>query len=61
MPMLGKAEMPPIEETWSRCPLPCSRSKGRAAWVTHRAPKTLVSSWARASSSLISSMSPNWP
>lgn len=58
MPMFGKAEMPPIEETCSRWPLPCSRRIGSAACVTHNAPKTFVSNWSRASASLISSIMP---
>ena len=61
IPMLGKAEMPPMEETCSRWPLPCSRRNGSAAWVTHSAPNRLVSICARASCSLSSSTIPNCP
>jgi hypothetical protein len=61
MPMPGKAEMPPIEETCRKWPLPCSRSSGSAACVTHSAPNRLVSIWSRASCSLSSSTMPNWP
>ena len=43
MPMPGKAEMPPIEDTWMMWPEPCSRRNGSAACVTQRAPKRLVS------------------
>ena len=59
--MFGNAEMPPIEETWRIWPDRCSRMNGNAAWVTHIAPKTLVSIWSRNSSSLSSSTKPNWP
>jgi hypothetical protein len=55
------AEIPPIEDTWMMFPLPCSRSQGRATWVTHSAPSRLVSSCARISGSLISSTMPNCP
>lgn len=54
--MLGNAEMPPMDDTCRMCPLPWARSSGSAAWVTQRAPKTLVSTWARASASLSSSI-----
>ncbi|EFG76387.1 hypothetical protein HMPREF0591_3688 [Mycobacterium parascrofulaceum ATCC BAA-614] len=43
MPTNGNAVMPPIEDTWMMCPLPCSRRYGSAAWVIHSAPKTFVS------------------
>ena len=33
--MFGNAEIPPIDETWTMCPDPCSRRNGSAAWVTH--------------------------
>ena len=59
--MLGNALIPPIDDTCRMCPDPCSRRIGSAAWVTHSAPKTFVSNCARASASLISSISPNWP
>ena len=61
MPTFGNAEIPPIEDTWTMCPLPCARRNGSAAWVTHSAPKRLVSIWSRASASLSSSTMPNWP
>ena len=53
--------MPPIEDTWMTCPLPCSRMIGSAAWVTQSAPNRLVSSCALASCSVISSTKPKWP
>ena len=34
---------------------------GSAAWVTHNAPKKFVSSCARTSSSVNSSIMPKWP
>ena len=49
---------PPIEETWMKCPEPCSRRIGSAALVTHSAPNTLVSIWAREPSSSTSSIVP---
>jgi hypothetical protein len=52
---------PPIEDTWTMWPLPCSRRNGSAAWVTHSAPNRLVSICARASCSEISSTIPKWP
>ena len=61
MPTLGNAEMPPIDDTWTMWPLPCSRRNGSAACVTHSAPNRLVSIWARASCSEISSTIPKWP
>jgi hypothetical protein len=61
MPVFGNAEMPPIEDTWMMCPLPWARRIGSAAWVIHSAPNRLVSSWARASASVISSTRPKWP
>src|SRR5579875_2795944 len=38
-PTVGNAETPPIDETWMMCPAPRPRREGRAAWVTHSAPK----------------------
>ena len=61
MPTVGNAEMPPMEETCRRWPLPWARRKGSAAWVTHSAPNKLVSICARDSASLSSSTMPNWP
>ena len=61
IPMPWNAEMPPIEDTCRRCPLPCSRRNGSAACVTHSAPKRFVSIWSRASCSLSSSTIPNCP
>ena len=61
MPTFGNAVMPPIDDTWMMWPLRCSRRNGSAACVTHSAPNTLVSIWARASSSVSSSMKPKWP
>ena len=61
MPTMGKAEIPPIDETCRMWPLPWARRKGNAAWVIQSAPKRFVSIWLRASVSLISSMKPNWP
>jgi hypothetical protein len=61
MPMPAKAEIPPMEETCRKWPLPCSRRYGSAACVTHSAPNRLVSIWSRASASLSSSTIPNWP
>ena len=55
------AEIPPIDETWMMCPLPCSRMYGNTAWVTQSAPSTFVSSWSRISSSLTSSIIPKCP
>ena len=59
--MPGNALIPPMEETWMMWPEPCSRRKGRAAWVTQTAPKRFVSSCARSSSSVSSSTMPKWP
>ncbi len=42
-------------------PLPCARSNGRAAWVTHSAPNRLVSICSPDSASLSSSTIPNCP
>ena len=54
--------MPPMEDTCRMCPEPCSRRNGSAAWVTHSAPKTLVSIWSRnVLPRLSSSTKPNWP
>ena len=49
MPTFWNAVMPPIDDTWMMWPLRCARRYGSAAWVTHSAPNTLVSIWARAS------------
>ena len=60
-PMLGNAEIPPIDDTWMMCPLPCARRNGSAACVTQNAPKRFVSIWSRSSAYEISSVKPNWP
>jgi hypothetical protein len=53
--------MPPMLETWMMCPAPWARMIGKAAWVIQRAPKTFVSSWARISGSVSSSIVPKCP
>lgn len=60
-PRVGKAASPPMLDTCTRCPLPRARRKGRAACVTHSGPNRLVSSWARACSSVVSSTMPKRP
>ncbi len=61
MPVSVNALMPPMLETCTMCPDPCSRMIATAACVIQSAPNTLVSNWPRASSSVISSIAPNWP
>src|SRR4051794_8377362 len=56
--MPGNAVTPPRLVTCSRWPEPWARMMGRAAWVTHTAPKKLVSIGARTSCSLSSSTMP---
>ena len=58
---MGKALTPPIDDTWMMWPDPWARMSGSAAFVTHRAPNRLVSSWARACSSPTSSTVPKSP
>ena len=62
MPMFGNALIPPmLGDLQDVAASPARAGSGSAAWVTQSAPNTLVSNWARASASLISSTMPNWP